>query len=59
MRFPFTQNRQDDEAWHHALDSLRFVIREMSKRRKTNPFAKPLPCPLGEPLRSAEIIRLF
>ncbi|MEM9839614.1 MAG: hypothetical protein AAF830_10740 [Pseudomonadota bacterium] len=59
MRFPFKHTREDEETWLHALDSLRFVIREVSKRKKVNPFARPAPSPLGDPRFSAEIIKLF
>lgn len=59
MRLPFQGTRLCEDTWDEAISSLRFAMRELSIHRRQNPFARPLPCPLGDPRRSAEILKIF
>lgn len=57
-RFPGA--RWCDDAWNEAIDGLRETLRcHAQTPGRPNPFARPLPCPITNPRRTAKILRIF
>lgn len=60
MRVPFATARFCEEALQEALASLRMALRSpVPVENRPNPFARPMPCPLGDTRRTAKILRIF
>lgn len=60
MRVPFATARFCEEALQEALEGLRQALRTPAGvQDRANPFARPMPCPLGDSRRTATILRIF
>ncbi|MEM1410628.1 MAG: hypothetical protein AAGG79_07795 [Pseudomonadota bacterium] len=64
MKNPFRAGRDSEDMWDEALKTLRYAVRKAARRDTANPFAIPLPCPLGgvteqAPRPSATVLRVF
>jgi hypothetical protein len=60
MRLSFANAKLCEDAWQEALSDLRETLRgRIIAGERKNPFARPLPCPLGDLRRTGTVLRVF